>query len=62
MLPPASMYARQSHHSATSPALGLCIRTTLSQFSKHSGSNACFIYLESVVSMAWECLKKDSCV
>lgn len=30
------------HHSATSPLAGFCMRTTLSGFKIHSGSNASF--------------------
>lgn len=32
-----------THHSATSPGFGCCIRTILSQLSRHKGSNDCFI-------------------
>lgn len=39
---------RLSHHSSTSPFLGLCMRTILSQFSKHRGSNAFLIYRRKV--------------
>lgn len=31
------------YHSCTSPGLGCCTRTILSQLSRHSGSKACFI-------------------
>jgi hypothetical protein len=38
-----NLYMSENYHSATSPAAGFTTRTILSQFNKHSGSNACFI-------------------
>jgi hypothetical protein len=35
------------YHSATSPGFGFSTRTTLSQFNRHSGSNASFNYFKS---------------
>ena len=33
-----------AYHGATSPGLGFCTLTILSQFKRHSGSNASFNY------------------
>lgn len=41
--PSRGMHSSPSHHSFTSPRFGSCIRTTLSQFSRHKGSNAFLI-------------------